>query len=300
MDCVHTLSTKIINSDEWEVIKYTTWALTNLVRGKSINKSKESYALVPLLKVIMNYDCEESILEALCGVNEIMQDVMVSTLIEAQVLPRLYTLANRGSTQCLFTICQILAHVSYGSFEESNTIIEAGFLPLLFNVLKSKTHSAVFKKEVLWTISNLTVGELSQIKAVLSDIDRFNTLMAMCQHDNENVRKEAIWALCNVTSKGGRPEIDSLVQNGILAMFQFNLNNDSHSDVLKTILEALDNILDVDEDEWDRSNDHPLIDLIEDSGLMDTLENLLQHPETEVYNYAIKIIDNYFDVEDAI
>lgn len=248
----------------------------------------------------MNYDAEEMITEALCGVNEIMNESMVATLVEAKIPERLYIIAQRQVTSQLYTICQILAHISFGSYEESNSIIEAGFLPVLFNILKIETYSAVFKKEILWTLSNLTIGELSQIRAVLSDIERFNILMKMCKHDNKHVRKEAIWSICNVTSQGGRQEITSLIENGVLAMFSYNLTMDQNPDVLKTILEALENILDVGEDEWDRENDHPLYDIMEENQILDKLEELLSHPVLDVYKSAIQIIDNYFDVEEGL
>jgi hypothetical protein len=175
MDCIQVLSSKILNSSDYETIKFTTWALGNLVRGRPINKKKEGEALLPLLRVM--------------GVKEILNDKKVPTLIEAKIPERLIVIARRGVTHQLFAICQILSHISFGEYEYSNKIIECGFLPILFDILKSETYSVHFKKEILWTLSNLTIGEHDQMRAVLSNIDRFNILMSMCKHKSMSVRK---------------------------------------------------------------------------------------------------------------
>lgn len=299
MDVIQILSSKLENTEDFDIISFTTWALTNLIRGKSVDKQKEKRAMVPLLKVIVEIDAEETLYQALIGANDIMNETMIDLMIEAKIPERLYVIAQRNVTSQLYAICQILSHISYGSYNQSNKIIECGFLPILFNILKNNVYSAPFKKEVLWTLSNLTIGEPDQIRAVLSDIDRFNTLMALCKHDNNTVRREAIWTICNVTNSGTKAEIQSLIDNGVLAMFDYNLTMDQDEKILKTILEALDNILDIDKD-WDRSQDHPLYDLMEENHLLDKLEELLEHPQKDVYDFAIKLIDNYFDVEDGI
>jgi hypothetical protein len=44
-------------------------------------------------------------------------------------------------------------------------------------------------------------------------------------------------------------------------MFSYNLNADlNEMEILKTILEAFDNILYRDPEEWDKTTDHPLYD----------------------------------------
>ena len=179
-------------------------------------------------------------------------------------------------------------------------IIEHGFLPMLFNILSSETYSMAFKKEILWTLSNLTIGEVHQIRAVFQKVEWFNILMQLCRSTNSNIRKEAIWVICNATQNGGREEITSLVDNGVLNMLSFNLDLSSETDVIKTILEALDNILNLDEDQWNRQGFHPMQDQLESSGILERLEKLLEHPKLEIYKNTLTLIDNYFDVQQVI
>lgn len=298
MDILHMLCTKILNSDDYQIIKMTCWALSNLVRGKKIDENKDKEGIVPLCKIIMNYENEEILSDALAGLADLMDNQYLGLIIEAKLPARLYTIAKRGVTDHLYTICQIMSHVSYGTYEQSMIVIQEGFLPILFDILSSTIMSAPFKKEVLWIISNLTVGELDQIQAVLCNIERFNILMTLCKHDNKNVRREAIWSICNVTNNGDAEVLNSLVSNGVLAMFNYNLELDTSSEVCRTIFEALENILNLDETLWDRTQEHPMYDLMNQNGLLEKLEMMLGHQDVKVYNSAIKIIDGYFDIED--
>jgi hypothetical protein len=93
MDAVQILSSKILNSDDYNVIKMTCWALTNLIRGKPIDEQKNKAAMVPLCKIIMNYENEELLTDALAGLSEIMDNDKLDLIIAAKLPQRLFTIA---------------------------------------------------------------------------------------------------------------------------------------------------------------------------------------------------------------
>ena len=74
MDILHMLCTKILNSDDYQIIKMTCWALSNLVRGKKIDENKDKEGIVPLCKIIMNYENEEILSDALAGLADLMDN----------------------------------------------------------------------------------------------------------------------------------------------------------------------------------------------------------------------------------
>lgn len=297
---IHPLAQRIIHSDDFNEVQSTSWALTNLVRGSTIDKKKEKEALVPLMKVVVNFDDAEMLTNCLAALCDIMSSDYIDLLIQAGLPRRLYIIASRGVTNHLYSICQILSHISFGSAQQTDVIIQEGFLEILFNILKSSVYTAQFKKEVLWTISNITIGEIDHIHAVLSNEDRLVTLMTLCRHDNRAVRKEAIWSVCNVTSKGRTQEKEMLLRNGVLQMFSFNLQMDSDVDVIKTILEALKNLLNLEDHELNSNSDHPLFFHCQEAGIFDKLEGLLEHHVHNVYTRALEIIELYFETEDNL
>lgn len=83
-------------------------------------------------------------------------------------------------------------------------------------------------------------------------------------------------------------------------MFSFNLSMDSDPDVIKTILEALENFLLLEDDQLNSNQDHPLFFHCQEACIFDRLEALLEHPVHNVYTRTLKIIEQYFETEDAL
>ena len=55
------------------------------------------------------------------------------------------------------------------------------------------------RKEVCWSISNVTAGNAQQIQLCL-DIGLIDKLIHLLMHDDTDIKKEAVWALSNCTS----------------------------------------------------------------------------------------------------
>jgi hypothetical protein len=89
-----------------------------------------------------------------------------------------------------------------------------------------------------------------------------------------------------------------LIQNGIFEMFSKNLEFDTDVDVIKTIAEALGNLMAVGEIGDPAEN--PLFDKAEECGIVDKLEELQLHPNPKVYRKISKLIETRFVIEDTI
>lgn len=89
------------------------------------------------------------------------------------------------------------------------------------------------------------------------------------------------------------------MENGFCQLLHRNLGMDSDSQILKTILEALSNIL--VEGKNPESNKPNLFQAsLEVSGIITQLEELQLHPSEGVYDLVIGIIEAHFDVQDPL
>lgn len=102
------------------------------------------------------------------------------------------------------------------------------------------------------------------------------------------VRKEAIWVVCNICTGGTDLQIKALISSGgITSLCNFLDQHDS-----KTVHDAVDAILGLGEKD-DMSYDI----LFDENDGVEKLENLQYHVNEDIYEKAIELIEKYFGSE---
>lgn len=113
-----------------------------------------------------------------------------------------------------------------------------------------------------------------------------------------DIRKEAAWAISNATSGGLPEQIKILVQQGCIPpLCELLTVNDSK--IVMVALEGLENILKVGDTESKASGQPNVMAIVinEAEGLT-KIENLQQHENEDIYTKAVKILEQYFGVEE--
>lgn len=100
-----------------------------------------------------------------------------------------------------------------GPDEETQVLLDAGVLDSLNRLLTH--HKKTVRKEVCWSVSNITAGNSNQIQCCL-DTGLIDKIIYILNHDDPEVRKEAIWGLSNSTSNATDQQMFHLVQKGII------------------------------------------------------------------------------------
>lgn len=286
-------------NDETEIVKFTTWALANLNRGNVLNREMQTVAVFSFLKVILNQNDLEIVEEAIHALADLVDEDEVKLIVDSNILQKLQKISKSAPPALLSSIFEIVNQVSYSESQESSkAIIESGFVDRIYQVLNDDIIQVSIKKDCLWILSNLTVENSAIISQVVNTIEKFQIIARYCSHQNEGVKAEAIHTLCNITSKGNLEQKQFLIDNGIFKMFYSNLSMDTKVKTILTILEALDNILKDILTMREDLEDY-VRDLMEDCGIVECLEALLEHQSSKVYQQSLDIIENYFDIEQA-
>ena len=154
------------------------------------------------------------------------------------------------------------------------------------------------KKETCWTISNIAAGNSEQIQALI-DCRLFPTLIHILKNAEIDVKKEAAWALCNAAS-GGKPEhINYLVKQGCLKPM-LDLLNSTDNHLIQVLLEAIENILKAGKINYKNLSANDFVNIIEQAGGLEKLENLQHHKNNNIYEMSLRILENYFETEEQI
>jgi hypothetical protein len=188
-----------------------------------------------------------------------------------------------------------VGNIVTGDDLQTQIIINVSALPCLLALLSSPKKG--IRKEACWTISNITAGNRTQIQAVIEAgiIPPLINLLANAEFD---IKKEAAWAISNATSGGSQEQIRFLVDQGCIKPL-CDLLTASDARVITVALEGLENILKVgDKDAHDTNGINRYTAFVEEADGLDKIENLQRHHNHDIYEKAVKILENYFAAEE--
>lgn len=145
-------------------VRNASWTLSNFCRGRPGAEFKSIERAIPSLSKVLVENQSEEILTDICWALSYISDggqERIGVIIRTGVLPRLVQLLEHShiaiAVACLRTIGNILT----GTDEETQFAIEAGCLAAL-NRLIMHPKKAI-RKEVCWSVSNITAGNSAQI-----------------------------------------------------------------------------------------------------------------------------------------
>src|SRR5690606_6468574 len=109
-----------------------------------------------------------------------------------------------------------------------------------------------------------------------------------------DVRREAVYALCNAIEGSTLNQFQYLIDHGTVKA----LCNALTTKDVKTIHVALEGIRSILKRGASFGSIEKYKLLIEEASGLDHLENLQTHNNTKIYNLAVNILENYFDIEE--
>jgi len=274
------------------------WTLSNLCRGKPSPKTIFLKEIISnLQKFIFSED--SGILADVCWAFSYISDgsqEKIQILIESGVVQRITELLMHSDTIVQTPALRVVGNIATGDDLQTQTIINCGVLPCLLTLLSSPYKS--IKKEACWTISNITAGNPGQIQAVI-DAKIIPTLIYILKYSETDIKKEAAWAISNATSGGVHQQITYLVKmDCINPMIELLTSSDSR--VVKVILDGLENILEIGNKKSNRSDENAFVRTIEQAGGLEKLENLQQHPDNDIYEHSVRLLEKFFGAEEDI
>jgi hypothetical protein len=113
-----------------------------------------------------------------------------------------------------------------------------------------------------------------------------------------DIKKEAAWAISNATSGGAPEQIKYLVDQGCIKPL-CDLLSASDARVITVALEGLENILKIgDKEAHETGGLNRYATLVEEAEGLDKIEMLQRHNNQDIYEKAVKILENYFAAEE--
>jgi hypothetical protein len=117
------------------------------------------------------------------------------------------------------------------------------------------------------------------------------------QLDDNEIKKEAVWAVSNTTASASFLQFNALVEKGIIKALVQTLKM-QEARVLAVALEGLENILKSGEEHFKRLRQENKFALqLENDGGLEHIEKLQTHANHQIYQRALKILLSFFQEE---
>jgi len=271
------------------------WAISNLCRGKPAPPFETVQLAIPYLARLINSPDPLVVTDA-CWALSYLSDGdndKIKVLLQHGICHAVVRLLGHESPTVQTPALRVIGNIVTGDDFQTQAAIEAGALPALKRLLDGNTKKSI-KREVCWTLSNITAGTTVQIQAVIMS-GLVESLVYHMVHSEFDISKEAAWAIANATSSGKTQQIKYLVDAGCLRPL-CELVQAPDVRVVAVSLEGLENILASGEklrnDNPDGKN--PYAVSIEQCNGVKMLDRLHKHPNRSLVEKAAALLHSYF------
>ncbi len=141
------------------LVRNASWALSNFCRGRpppDFNKIKR--AIPSLAKVLIENDNEDVLIDV-CWAMSYLSDGgenRIPVILSTNVLPRIIQLLNHHAIAIAVPCLRTIGNIVTGDDQQTQYAIDNGALQALNNIIYHKKKTV--RKEVCWTLSNITAG----------------------------------------------------------------------------------------------------------------------------------------------
>ncbi|GAU12521.1 hypothetical protein TSUD_182340 [Trifolium subterraneum] len=260
------------------MLRLAVWTLSNFCRGKPQPPFEQVRPALPTLARLIFFD-EIEIMTDACWALSFLSDGTndkIQAVIEAGVCA-LRTVGN----------------IVRGDDLQTQVVINHRPFRRLYKLLTHDQRNHI-KKDVCWTVSNITARNREQIQAVI-DAQLIACMVKIYRHAESDIKNEIAWALSNATFNATDEQIKYMVNlDYIKPLCDFLVCSDSR--IVTACLKGLENILKVGEAEKSSGNTryaNLYAQMIDDVGGLENIKNLMSHDDTKISEKAVKIIKSF-------
>lgn len=291
--------------DNTTIITHITWVLSNLCR---LRGEKESFS--PTLKVILEtlintfvtQSHPDMLEDCLMGFCKYAKNKYIPIFCRQDFLIKLrHYYASllvdwQGNLAKLSAVHAIVGGVTSSEDVYTDMMIKVGFLTDIARA--TNMHNETLLREICWVCSNVAIGTDSQTTAFLSEPGLIDKIFEFAYSPEEELSKEAVWTICNLTKSRLIENINLLFTKGLLDLFKKYLSSDTDNKRIILILEAIIQLIQFFAAHTPEGSQNTFVHKMIETGIAEQIEQLQQHPADIVYLKALHILENYFEIDD--
>lgn len=269
------------------------WTVSNLCRGKPLPKIEHIKPAIGPIAALLDRNVDNEVLVDVIWAFSYLSDgddEKIKLVMDTGAAPKLVNLLTKNDRVLLVPLVRTLGNLVTGNDEQTQAVVDAGVITAMNTLLENSNKNT--RKEVCWTLSNIAAGTQEQIQALFEEEELLEKLVHVACNDRWEVKKEAIWTLCNICTTGHDYHIRSLIQRGGLSPLSESLTS-KDTKVIKIVLEATEKILELSE-----KLNLNYVTMFDEIGGIDHLEELQSHSDEDIYELSVNMLERFFGVEE--
>ncbi|KAL0700561.1 hypothetical protein Bca4012_056683 [Brassica carinata] len=217
--------TTLLSSPCDEVREQAVWALGNVAGDspKCRDLVLSSDAMTPLLAQFNEYSKPSMLRNATWTLSNFCRGKPQPAFEQIKpALPVLDRLLHSTDVEVLTDACWTLSYLSDGDNDKIQTVINAGVIPRLVQLLAHHLPSVLIP--ALRTIGNVVTGDDIQTQEVLNHQALPRILLILTNTYKRSIKKEACWVISNITA-GNTSQMQQVIEAGIIQPLIYLLHN---------------------------------------------------------------------------
>lgn len=299
-----------IGSGEIELMKIATFLLLNLCRTDERQADPRPLLItLPLLSSLLthaNSDIQKDAIRALQWFSDDRTQGEVRLAILRQVpnmLRRIIDLIVHTNDDIRSIAINTVGQIASSSNPiYVDDLIKNDALCKLVTTLKHGSHSKKVAVAACFATSNILAELKSEQLTVIFELGYVEALVHLVETSYSLcVKREAVFALCNICLNGSVAQLIHIVKAGTLhtlCSFLTEIFESNETNLIKNMLESIRNILTAGERSGQTLN--PYLSIVEESGGLLSIDGLQQHDESAIVCLAEQIMVHYFDQEETV
>jgi len=283
---------QVAGSARRTTVRQACWVLASVARGRCLEQIVHM-GLAFVMRELREAEEAETLVDCCYVLAQLSSPgiARVQILLDIDAVPRLAALAESPVYGVQLAALRALGNISTGNDKQAEVLMSPSVLTTL--VTKVTSTRRQIRKETVWILSNLCAGPLEHIQEILAQ-GVLPLVVRLISTDDLEISREVCWLVTNIVLNGTPEHIQTLLDTAVV----FNLCQlleEAETQLLVAVLTAIKTLLQDSRAHFQTdSGINPIKELIEASGGVSYIEDLQTHMDTEVYQSACFIIDQFF------
>jgi hypothetical protein len=232
------------NNQTLSMLRHGTWTLSNFCRGTPRPQFQTVRPALPILKQLL-FQLDDDVLTDACWALSYLTDgpnENIAAVVESGATMRLVELLGHPRSAVHYPAVVTIGNIVSGNNTQTQCVVDCSALPSLMPLLSSTKKN--IQKTACWAVSNIAAGSATQIQAVFETNGLVPKILDLLEHGkNDQIKKEAVFALTNITSGGTTEQIERLCYKYTCIGPLVNALGVQDPAIVEVLMEGLNNIL---------------------------------------------------------